>query len=203
MIAIVSYGMGNIQSVRNAFEHLGHEVSVAEAPGELAGADKVVIPGVGSFPKAMERLSRSGFRDALDEMVLVRKKPVLGICLGMQILADSGTEFGDCEGLGWVPGRVERIPRSGPDLRLPQVGWNALQITKACPLFDGMGEDTCCYFLHSYHLRAARPQDVSATVDYGGPITAAVSVDHIFGMQYHPEKSQRVGLKVLDNFARL
>ena len=203
MIGIVSYGMGNIQSVCNAFDYLGHDLLVADGPDDLGRCDHLVLPGVGSFPAAMERLSANGFVDALEEQVRDREKPLLGICLGMQLLADTGTEFRECAGLGWIPGRVEMIEREPPDLRLPQMGWNELEIANAEPLFAGVEGDTSCYFVHSFHLCPREPADVAATVDYGGPVTAAVARGNVFGVQFHPEKSQKVGLQILDNFAKL
>lgn len=203
MIGIVSYGMGNIQSVCNALGHLGHPVQVVRSPGDLDSVERIILPGVGAFPAAMERLRASGFVDALNTQVLEQGKPVLGICLGMQLLAEAGTEFRDCDGLGWIPGRVEIIPRGDNQLRLPQIGWNDLDIHSGSRLFDNIEGDTSCYFVHSYQLRPGDPADVVATVDYGGPITAAVERGNIFGAQFHPEKSARVGLAVLDNFAKI
>lgn len=203
MIGIVNYGMGNIQSVCNAFDYLGHKTVVASQPGDLEQADKILIPGVGAFPSAMERINDAGFAEALDENVMVQGKPALGICLGMQLLAEAGTEFGDCRGLGWIPGRVEQIPRNDAALRLPQIGWNELEVRHACPLLADIGDKSSCYFVHSYEFNPADENDVTATVDYGGPVTAVVARGNIFGVQFHPEKSQRVGLKILDNFARL
>ena len=201
MIGIVAYGMGNVQSVLNAFEHIGAKAALAGTAAELARADKILLPGVGAFGEAMRRLTEGGLKPALDEHVLSKKKPILGICLGMQLLAEMGTEFGETPGRGYIPGRVEIIPRTDTSLRLPHMGWNNLDITKAAPLFDGITGDTCCYFVHSYYLKAGRPGDVSATCYYGGPVTAAVSTGHIFGTQFHPEKSPRVGLRVLSHFA--
>ncbi len=203
MIGVVSYGMGNIQSVCNALVYLGHEVLVAQSPDDLEQASRIILPGVGAFPAAMKRLQESGFADALHAHVRERDKPLLGICLGMQLLAETGTEFEACDGLGWIPGRVEIIPRGPKKLRLPQVGWNELAVRDGARLFDGIEGDTSCYFVHSYQLNAAEPEDVVATVDYGGPVTAAVERENIFGAQFHPEKSARVGLALLDMFARL
>jgi glutamine amidotransferase len=202
-IAIVAYGMGNIRSIVNALDHLGHASLVATEPKQLAQAAKIIIPGVGAFRMAMERLAATGFQATLDEEVRAKKKPVLGVCLGMQVLADTGTEGGDSPGLGWVPGRVEIIPRGDTNLRLPHVGWNEIAVVKDCPVLKDLGPDRAFYFVHSYHLKTTDDADVCATTDYGGPITAAVARGHVFGFQPHPEKSQQAGLKVLDNFARL
>jgi glutamine amidotransferase len=195
--------MGNIQSVCNAFDYLDHETLVITNPGDLDRVDKILIPGVGAFPAAMEMINQTGFAAALDEQVLVKGKYVLGICLGMQLLAEEGIEFERCRGLGWIPGRVDLIPRHGGSLRLPHVGWNELEAQGECPLLRDIGSETSCYFVHSYQLRVANENHITATVDYGGPVTAAVAHNNIFGVQFHPEKSQRVGLGILDNFARL
>lgn len=203
MIAVVAYGMGNVRSVMNALEHLGIPARVAEKPADLAEADKAIIPGVGAFRQAMARLSETGFKDALDEHAVGKKKPVLGICLGMQLLAATGTEGGESQGLGWIPGRVAVIPRGPQNLRLPHVGWNELIVKKDCPLLADLGADSVFYFVHSFYLAADDQSDISGVTDYGGPITASVSRANVFGMQAHPEKSQKGGLKVLSNFARL
>lgn len=203
MITIVNYGMGNIQSVLNAFEHLDHAVKVIDEPSALAHAEKLVLPGVGSFKQAAERLD-AGFRDALDEAVKGRGCPILGICLGMQLLAARGTEHGESRGLGWIDGIVEKIPTGGNRLRLPHVGWNGLgQIDRDCPLFASVDDGADCYFVHSYQLNATDPDDITAITEYGGTLTAAVARGNVFGTQFHPEKSQPVGLIMLDAFARL
>jgi imidazole glycerol-phosphate synthase subunit HisH len=203
MIGVVSYGMGNIQSVCNALEHLGHQPLVASTPEDLDKVDRIILPGVGAFPAAMERLMKTGFLDALNNQARDKSKPILGICLGMQLLAETGTEFGECAGLGWIPGRVEIISRGSSDLRLPQIGWNELELRDNAQLFANIEGDTSCYFVHSYQLLPTEPSDIVATVEYGGPVTAAVQRDNIFGAQFHPEKSARVGLAVLDNFAKV
>lgn len=202
-ITIVDYGMGNIQSVRNAFAHLGHDVAESGGPDEIAAADKLVLPGVGSFREAAKRLE-GGLRDALKEAVETRGRPILGICLGMQLLAEHGTEHGETEGLGWIAGSVVEIPRTDASLRLPHVGWNALAVVvPSCPLMAGVDDGADCYFVHSYYLKADNPEDVVANTDYGSRITAAVARNNVFGTQFHPEKSQPAGLAILDNFARL
>ena len=195
--------MGNVRSVMNALDYIGAPNFVATRPAQFDDADKVLLPGVGAFRKAMALLDETGFHAALDEQVKRQGKPLLGICLGMQLLAETGTEFGDCAGLGYVPGRVEIIPRINPDLRLPQIGWNELSIVADCPLFRGVEGEDGGYFVHSYYLNAARKSQISATCDYGGPLTAAVSAGQVFGMQFHPEKSQPLGLVILKNFAAL
>ena len=203
MITVVAYGMGNVRSVMNALDHIGISANVAEKPADLTTADKAIIPGVGAFRQAMARLSETGFKDALNEHAMAKKKPILGICLGMQLLATTGTEGGESQGLGWIPGRVVAIPRGPRNLRLPHVGWNEIIVKKDCPLLSGLGTDSVFYFVHSFYLEADTKEDVSGVTDYGGPITASVSRANVFGMQAHPEKSQKGGLKVLSNFAKL
>lgn len=202
MIAVVSCGIGNVQSVLNAFARLGHDARAVEDPGRLGEAARIVLPGVGAFPSCMRRLEESGFRAAIDREVK-GGKPFLGVCVGMQLMAEIGTEFGETPGLGYISGRVELIPKTAPDLRIPHIGWNDLKIAKPTPLLAGLEADTACYFVHSYALRCSDEQDVAAWTDYGSPVVAAVARGNVFGLQAHPEKSQLVGLKILDNFARL
>jgi glutamine amidotransferase len=202
MIGLVNYGIGNLRSVANALEQVGVGFAMVEDAARVPGFDKLLVPGVGAFGACMEALTVRGFR----EPVLAHAragKPLLGICVGMQMLADIGTEFGERPGLGLVPGRVEQIPRTTPDLRLPQIGWNALRLLGDCPLLRGLGAETSAYFVHSFHLVPADPADIVADVDYGGPVVAAVQRANVFGMQFHPEKSQGVGLRVLENFWKL
>lgn len=202
MIGVVSCGIGNVQSVLNAFARLGHDARAIEAPEALANAERVVLPGVGAFPSCMARLNESGFRQAVDGVVK-SGRPFLGVCVGMQMLADIGTEFGETPGLGYIPGRVELIPKTSPDLRIPHMGWNDLSIAKPTPLLAGLDSDTACYFVHSFSVVCADQSDVAAWTDHGSRLVAAVARDNVFGLQAHPEKSQNVGLKILDNFATL
>lgn len=202
MIRVLAYGMGNVQSVLNAFEFLGFPAAAAERPADLDDADRIVIPGVGAFGEAMMRLTNLGFVAALNAHVLTGRKPVLGICLGMELFAETGSEFGDHGGLGWIPGRAEKIPDRGGRLRLPHVGWNDLDVVRRQPFFADLGEDRACYFAHTYHLKAADPGDVVATVAYDRVLTAAVARGNVLGLQFHPEKSQDVGLAILRAFAQ-
>lgn len=202
-VVLVDYGMGNLRSVANAFEVLGCLPSIAQSPRELAKADKVVLPGVGAFGDAMANLKTQGWVSELEEVVRVRGKPFLGLCLGLQLLATRGTEHGEHEGLGWLPGVVERIVPADPRLRVPHIGWNNVRVTKRGGLYAGSRESPVFYFVHSF---AFRPQDtavVSGTCDYGGEVVASVEAGNLFATQYHPEKSQRDGLAVLRNFLRL
>ena len=201
MIRVVSYGMGNIQSVLNAFTAVGAAAAPAERPEDLDDAERIVIPGVGAFGEAMLRLAHLGFLPALQRQAVTDRKPTLGICLGMELFADVSFEFGEHKGLGWIPGRVEAIPDRGGALRLPHVGWNDVHVRVPEPFFSGMGADAACYFVHSYHFRAADPHHVLATVEYGRELAAAVGRDNIVGLQFHPEKSQDAGLAILAAFA--
>jgi glutamine amidotransferase len=202
MIGIVGYGVGNVRSVLNALERVGAKATVAEQPSALSGCDKILLPGVGAFAPAMDKLNALGFRDALDEAVLGRKVPILGICLGMQLLGDVSHEFGEHRGLGYIPGVVNEI--AVPDnLRLPHMGWNDLAIERQSPLTSDLSGETSCYFVHSFALQPVNPQHVVATTDYGGPVTAIVADGNIFGVQFHPEKSQDNGAKILSAFAKL
>ncbi|MCS6800884.1 MAG: imidazole glycerol phosphate synthase subunit HisH [Chloroflexota bacterium] len=198
MIAIVDYGMGNLHSVRHAFELVGAEVRVTRDPEELYAAERIVLPGVGAFGECVKNLEASGLRAVLAELVLERGTPFLGICLGMQVLATLGEEFGRHEGLGWVPGVVRRF--AGEGLRIPHVGWNEIAPQIESPLFRGLGHAPCFYFVHSYHFVPDDPRVVAATCDYGGPFPAAILSRNIFATQFHPEKSQAVGLRLLENF---
>ncbi len=197
-IAIVDYGVGNLRSVSNALRYLGLDSAVTDDPRELERAGAVILPGVGAFPDAADRLRRKGLDRALRAQA--GRKPILGICLGMQLLFDRGEEVRDCEGLGLVSGRVERIQT---DLKLPHIGWNSLTFPNPSPLFRGLDEGTYVYFVHSYCGRAGREEDVLARTDYGAPVTAAVGRNGVFGCQFHPEKSGEAGLQILKNFGEL
>lgn len=197
-IAIIDYGVGNLKSVANAFQYLGEETCITSDPQMLERARAILLPGVGAFPDASEKLRSLG----LDQVVLAqgKKKPVLGICLGMQLLLDRGEEVRDCPGLGAVGGRVARIPT---DRKLPHIGWNGLHLTGASPLFPGVEEGAYVYFVHSFSAQDTVPGQVIATTDYGPPVVAAVQNGNFFGCQFHPEKSGETGLVILRNFARL
>jgi glutamine amidotransferase len=199
-VAIVSYGMGNLGSVRRALEDLGVEPLVAEHPTALFDANRIVLPGVGAFAEGMAHLRRAGWVDALRAQVAEGGKPLLGICLGMQLLADGGDEGGATDGLALVPGRVRRLDALGCALRIPHVGWNDVRFAQGAPLFRRVAQHDDFYFVHSYAFEAARPADVCATTEYGVPVTAAVQARNVFGVQFHPEKSSRAGRQVLRNF---
>lgn len=201
MIVIVDYGMGNKQSVLNALTFLGVEAEISADPERVRRAERLILPGVGAFGAAMENLNRSGLREAMNEAVLTRGKPFLGICLGMQLVAGRGTEKGLFDGLGWIGGEVRLLSPESPDVKLPHVGWNDIEITFQHPLFQGLKKERAFYFVHSYGFCPDNPAHVTARCDYGGEFVAAVGRDNIFATQFHPEKSQKNGLTILENFA--
>ena len=201
---IVNYEAGNLGSVMRALRAIHADVAIADSPAELTQAQRIILPGVGNFRDTMEQLHAGGWVEPLRELVLERKRPLLGICVGMQVLADAGTESsgesGATPGLGLIRGTVQRLSALGCSLRIPQQGWNALALHLPCPLLAHIPEGTDVYFSNSYALPADASDAVVATVDYGIPVTAAVAVEHVMGIQFHPEKSSRAGLRVLKNF---
>lgn len=203
MIVLVDYGMGNLKSVGNALECVGAKVKVTSSPEEISMADGIIIPGVGAYADGMKNLSELGIVDVLKKEVLQNKKPYLGICLGMQFLADIGFECGKTKGLGFVPGSVVRLnPSEGKRFKIPHMGWNNLKIIQPCPIFDGLGDNPVFYFVHSYHFEAVN-EYISAVSYHGQNVTAAIWKENIFGVQFHPEKSQGMGLKLLENFYKV
>jgi glutamine amidotransferase len=203
MIGIVDYGMGNLLSVYNAFDILAIDVKICRHPEDLDDTAKIVLPGVGAFHDCLRNLKQTGFAEALNDAVFKRGKPILGICLGMQAMATRSFENGEHEGLRWFDADVVRLEPGDPSLRIPQVGWNEVRFQPGHALFAGLPEAPDFYFVHSYYMKCHEPADVIATSDYGRPFTAAIGKNHIFGTQFHPEKSQDYGLKVLENFSRL
>jgi len=200
-VALIDYGSGNLRSAEKALARAGGAVVVTSKPEAIASAERIVLPGVGAFGDCMRGLSAvSGMIEALRESVLRRGVPFLGICVGMQLLASVGHEFGDHAGLGWIAGEVDRLTPSDPSLKIPHMGWNELTVTRPHPLFAGIAPGAHAYFVHSYAMRPRDPTHVLATSDYGGIFTAAVGRDNIAGTQFHPEKSQAVGLTLLGNF---
>ena len=198
-VALIDYGAGNLHSVHNALRKAGAGDVVITADAEkVRRADRIVLPGVGAFRACRDALvAIPGMVDAMGEAVRVRGVPFLGVCVGMQLLADAGEEFGRHEGLGWVPGIVRRIEPADAAVKVPHMGWNDVRLTDAAPALLESGE---AYFLHSYHFDAADPRQVAALTDHGGPLVAAVARDTIIGCQFHPEKSQRYGLSFLTRF---
>ncbi len=200
MVGIIDSGMGNLLSVRHALDFLGAEAKVCTHPRDLRGIDRIVLPGVGAFGDCIRNLRQRGFAPVLTDMVVRDGVPVLGICLGMQVMARRGFEGGEHEGLGWIGGDVVRIPTEDVALRVPHVGWNEVNYRTGSPLFDRLPGACDCYFVHSYCIECDDPEDVEATCEYGRPLTAAVRKGNIFATQFHPEKSQDHGLRILENF---
>jgi imidazole glycerol-phosphate synthase subunit HisH len=211
-VAIVDYGSGNLHSAAKAFERaardcgLNQPIMVTHDPAAVAAADRVVLPGVGAFADCRHGLdSLPGMVAALEEAVRRKGRPFFGICVGMQLLAERGREYQVTEGLGWIEGEVDRIVPSDPSLKIPHMGWNTLNVDRSHPLIDGLKlgpQGLHAYFVHSYELKVANRADLVADADYGGPITAVVARDNIVGTQFHPEKSQRLGLALIANFLR-
>jgi imidazole glycerol-phosphate synthase subunit HisH len=209
IVAVIDYGSGNLRSAEKALarvaaEHAtGHRILVTDKPELAAKAERIVLPGVGAFADCMKGLSGlPGMVDALKEAVLVRGTPFLGICVGMQLLAEVGREFGDHAGLGWIKGDVVRMTPDDPALKIPHMGWNALAMARTHPIFEGISSGAHVYFVHSFVIRPQAREAVVASADYGGDFAAAIAKDNIAATQFHPEKSQAVGLRLLANFLR-
>lgn len=205
MISIVDYGMGNIRSMESAFTHLGVPCRTVNSPAGIMSSDKLVLPGVGAFAKAMENIRGRGLYEPLHEFALVERRPVLGVCLGMQLLADRGEEDGVTAGLGWIAGVVSRlaVPR---ELKVPHIGFNSLTFprhTARNGLFEGLPEHPDFYFVHAYVLHATEQKHVTSFATYGPAFASSVCAGNIYGTQFHPEKSQGNGLRLLHNFSRL
>jgi glutamine amidotransferase len=200
MIAIIDYKVGNLRSVQKGFEHAGvDDVRVVDDPSEARSADALVLPGVGSFRNAANNLVESGMRDVVMERV-ASGVPMLGICVGMQLLADVGLEDGEWEGLGLVPGRCEKLPEG---VKLPHIGWNTVSRPVSSMLFDGVPEGTAFYFVHSYRLVPEDSSCIIGSAEYGVEFAAAVQSGNVFAVQFHPEKSSEMGLRMLANFGRV
>lgn len=204
MIRIVDYGVGNIQAFLTMFKRLGLEATRARSATELEGATRLILPGVGAFDTAMTLLNQSGMRPRLEEMVLAQQVPVIGICVGMQMLA-GGSDEGELPGLNWVPGRVKAFANTpaSQDLPMPHMGWNDLQVRPGNKLFTDFEPEPRFYFLHSFYFDAEDKADVAATAQYGLDFDCIVSKGHIHGVQCHPEKSHHFGAQLLKNFAEL
>ena len=201
MVAIIDYDAGNIKSVENAVRFLGHEVTVTSKAEEILCADHIILPGVGAFGDAMKRLSGAGLEETIRQAV-DREIPFLGICLGLQLIFEESEESPGVKGLGLLPGRIRRIPE-GDGRKVPQIGWNDLSFPRSSRLFAGIPEGSYVYFVHSYYLEAGDPADVAARTQYGVSIDAAVEHGKLFACQFHPEKSEQIGMQILENFLKL
>lgn len=201
MVAIIDYDAGNIKSVENAVRFLGHEVTVTSKAEEILCADHIILPGVGAFGDAMKRLSGAGLEETIRQAV-DREIPFLGICLGLQLIFEESEESPGVKGLGLLPGRIRRIPE-GDGRKVPQIGWNDLSFPRSSRLFAGIPEGSYVYFVHSYYLEAGDPADVAARTQYGVSIDAAVEHGKLFACQFHPEKSEQIGMQILENFLNL
>ncbi len=205
---IIDYESGNLHSAEKAFQRMASEVgagsvTVTSDPEIVRGADRIVLPGDGAFPACRAQLfDHRGLFEAMEEVVIARGKPFLGICIGMQMLATRGLEYEETPGFDWVPGTVTRITPADPSLKVPHMGWNDLVIDRPHPVFDGIETGQHAYFVHSYHMQVDTSDHLLAHVEYGGPVTAMVGRDNIVGMQFHPEKSQATGLRMIGNFLR-
>ena len=200
MIVIIDYDAGNIKSVEKALQLLGEEVCVSRDAATILNADKVILPGVGSFGDAMEKLHHYGLVSVIKEVV-EREIPFMGICLGLQLCFESSDETPGVEGLGLLKGKIKRIPENG--IKVPHIGWNSLRFPKESRLFHGIAEDSYVYFVHSYYLKAEDESIVAATCEYGTHIHAAVECGNVFACQFHPEKSSDIGLSILRNFVQI
>ncbi len=200
LVVIVDYGMCNLDSVRRAVEECGGRAIISDGPRDIKAADRIILPGVGAFPDAIRNIKQRGLDEILREQAVEKEIPLLGICLGMQLLASRGWEIQETEGLGLVPGEVRRLEPSGDDTRIPHVGWNEVHPRRDSPLFNGIPAGKDFYFVHSYCLYPENEEDVIGWTPYGQGFVSAVQHGSVFGVQFHPEKSQRVGFQVLKNF---
>lgn len=203
MIGIIDYGLGNLRSVAGAVERLDESPVISADPQTLAECSKLILPGVGAFGDGMRNLRERGLVETLDKLVIGGGRPIIGICLGAQLLARRSEEFGEHEGLGWLDADVVRLKPEDPDLRVPHVGWDDLEIVKPSPLFEGLGDEPLFYYVHSYCIIANDPGIVIGDCTYGQRFASALNRDNVFAVQFHPEKSQQDGLTVLGNFLGL
>lgn len=204
MITLIDYGVGNINAFVNVYKRVDVPVKIARTKADLIGAGKLILPGVGHFDHAMNQLNRSGMRETLDELVLEDNVPVIGICVGMQMMANSSEE-GQMEGLKWIDARVRRFDERKIDhvTRLPHMGWNDVKPTKDILLFEGLENNAIFYFLHTYYFECNRSEDILATTTYGGEFASAAHYKNRYGIQFHPEKSHHYGEILLNNFSRI
>ncbi len=207
LVTLIDYGSGNLRSAAKALERAAREgahqaeILVTDRPDAVAQAERVVLPGVGAFADCYQGLAaHAGLIEALTEAGIAKGRPLLGICVGMQLMATRGLEHGTTEGFDWIPGDVVALEPDDPCLKIPHMGWNGLTDLASHPLLQGLKPEDQVYFVHSYHLQAEKPAQVLARSDHGGPVTAVVGRDNLVGTQFHPEKSQAVGLRLLSNF---
>ena len=197
-VCILDYGSGNVRSVYNVLKHLGHRVEVSNSEKSIRDCTHIILPGVGSFVSDMKKIRKNLPVDCIEDEVIKKKKPFLGICVGMQVLAEVGHEFEECKGLGWIAGSVRKL--SSHHLRLPHVGWNDILIEQRHPIFNNLKDYRDFYYVHSYGFNVNNKENVLAYTDYGENFSAVVCQENIFGFQFHPEKSQRAGQLLLNNF---
>jgi len=204
MITIIDYGLGNVKAFANVYHKLNIPVIIARESKDLQDATKIILPGVGAFDYAMQRLNDSGFRDALDQKVINDKIPAIGICVGMQMLA-SKSEEGQLSGLGWIDGEVKKfiLPSNASTMRIPHMGWNTIKPRHSNNLLKGLDNWSRFYFLHSYYFKCNNPSGVIAITDYDGEFDSAINSGNVYGVQFHPEKSHKWGIQLLKNFSIL
>ncbi len=202
-VAVINYGLGNLKSVVNAVEFLGSEVFIAEKPNGLNDASHVILPGVGAFGEGMQILRDDGWVTEIKRHAVNEQKPFLGICLGMQLLAAKGTEYGDHEGLGLIAGTAEKLTAPNRNVRIPHIGWNPVRAVAGSKTYEGLDGENDFYFVHSYVLKPEDESVISGLCHHGGDFVASVEKDNIWGTQFHPEKSQKAGLQLLQNFLKV
>jgi glutamine amidotransferase len=199
-VGIVNYGMGNLLSVHNAIDYLGFNSEIVDDPSQIYKYDKLILPGVGAFEACINNLESKNFVKDLNNEVLINKKPILGICLGMQVMAKKGFEGGEFNGLGWFDAEVVRIKPNDAIIKVPNIGWKEINYNQNNLLFNNLKKPVEVYFVHSYHVDCRDKKDIIAKSNHGHEITAAINRDNIYGTQFHPEKSQDLGLQILENF---
>lgn len=202
-VVVIDYGMSNLGSIRRSLEECGADVIISDDPQALKEADHIILPGVGAFPDGMHNLSERGWVPAIRESALQDNIPLLGICLGMQLLADEGYEITETKGLGLIPGAVKRFIPDAQDIRIPHVGWNEIHQVKESVLLKDIADCSDFYFVHSYYYETAKQEDILATTPYCGHFSSIINSGNIFGVQFHPEKSGKIGFRLLKNFLNL